>query len=277
MKLIYLIADSGGTKTDWWGMDTNYQTHRFETPSYHSVQLTPKFIETQKKYWATHDIDKCRLEFYGAGCLDKQQDKNMTDVLKNIGFENVVVKSDLELAARVIGQNYVTIAICGTGSTVFDVQTNEQISNIRGGLGWEHGDEGGGFYFGKLLLNRLNMNKEKYPDICRKIEQIRSLNKWLELQNTPESKYEYAQLSGLFAHQNNHPLIASVHTENCCLFFQKYVQDNNKEKELYLIGSYAFYLKGFFELVAKMYDTRIMNCIARPLETRIKKMPIDVL
>jgi len=277
MKLIYLIADSGGTKTDWWGMDANYKTHRFETPSYHPVQLTSKFIERQTTYWKGHDISQCRLEFYGAGCLDIQQNKKTTEVLKEMGFEQIVVKSDLELATRVIGENYVTIAICGTGSTVFDVEKNEQITNIRGGLGWQHGDEGGGFYFGKLLLNRLKTKPQHYAEILEQIEQIRTLDKWLELQDTSESKYEYAQLSGLFAHQNHHPLIASVHMENCSLFFQKYLQNSKESKELYLIGSYAFYLRSFFDLVARLHGIRIMNCIARPLETRIKKMPIDDL
>jgi len=274
MKLIYLIADSGGTKTDWWGMDANHQAHRFETSSYHTVQLTEKFIGRQQKYWASHDLSECRLEFYGAGCLDSKENKRMQAVLQQIGFVHIVVKSDLELAARVIDESNVTIAICGTGSTVFDVLNGEHISNIRGGLGWEHGDEGSGFFFGKQLLNRLMLNADQYAEIRQKIERIRSMDQWVQLQNTPESKYEYAQLSGLFSHLLHHPLIASVHMENCCLFFERYAHEC---KEMYLIGSYAFYLRHFFELVARQRNIRILNCIARPLETRIKKMPIDAL
>ncbi len=43
MKFIRLIADSGGTKTDWCGIDEQKEKHSFTTESYHPIVIDTDF------------------------------------------------------------------------------------------------------------------------------------------------------------------------------------------------------------------------------------------
>jgi len=264
MKIITLLADSGGTKTDWLAVDEYQQTHRFTTLSYHLVQHNQRFLDEQKKYWKQFNLTSCKLTFYGAGCLRQENKQKTLFVLEQLGFRSPQVCSDLELATKAVDCSPSTIAICGSGSVVFDYDRGE-INTIRGGFGWEKGDEGSGFFFGKLLLQKLIENTHNYclDEILDSMQKIRPLHAWIELQNTKDSKYEFAKLSSLLSAYKNHVFIAKVHRENINLFFQRHDLQNQK---MYFVGSYAFYHQDFFCSEATKYGLIIEDFIQRPLE-----------
>ena len=56
MKKSYLIADSGGTKTDWCFVDVLGNKNYFTTASYHPNLMSEEWIETNKSFWKKYSI-----------------------------------------------------------------------------------------------------------------------------------------------------------------------------------------------------------------------------
>lgn len=266
MKFTKLIADSGGTKTDWFGVDDQGDHHRFTTESYHPLQVDEAFINRQLEFWKQHTISDCILHFYGAGCLQEEKQEKMKAVFRKIGFADAFVESDLFAAAKAVNNENGMIAICGTGSVLFKVE-HEQLVELRGGLGWDQGDEGGGFYFGKLLLQRLEDHPGDYPEIRNVIEKWKNMEELVSVKGKPESKSEYARLAALFSGHLSHPLIAGVHMENIQLFLQLYAGGC---PSIGFVGSYAFYLQDYFRLACQMRGIEVTGFIERPIELLAK-------
>lgn len=267
MKFRQLIADSGGTKTDWCGVDFEKQLHRFTTESYHPQRVDADFLQRQSEFWKQYDLSECFLHFYGAGCLHEKNQQKMESAFRFLGFSEMLIESDLFAAARAVANEDAMIAICGTGSVLFKIE-HDQLIELRGGTGWEKGDQGSGFYFGKLLVKRLAGSKEQYLEIIQLIEQWKSLEELESSYNTPDSKESYSQLPGLFSEYQSHPLIASVHMENVQLFLDLYANDC---ESIGFVGSYAFYMQDFFRLACKQRNIQPVTFIERPLEVIIQK------
>ena len=150
MKNLEIIADSGGTKTDWIISNENGVLTRITTESYHPRNIGIDFLTRNKVLWSEiTNLQDYRLHFYGSGCL-KKENALMKEALSSIGFIDPQVSSDMDAAAKALKIENGWGAICGTGSVVFKV-SNGKIIEIRGGLGRELGDEGSGYYFGKLI------------------------------------------------------------------------------------------------------------------------------
>lgn len=267
MKLLRIIAESGGTKTDWFGVDNEMNEFRITTESYHPLTINEEFIAQQIAFWKQHDLSACQIHFYGAGCLQEDKKKIMQLALHQIGFSTVIVDSDLFAASTAVGTDEGMIAICGTGSVLFKIKY-EQLIELRGGLGWEKGDEGGGFYFGKLLLNRLK-STDKYPEIKEIIEKWKGFDYLISLEDSQASKSLYSQLALLFSDYKSHPLISSVHLENIHLFLEYYTKD---VQLIHFVGSYAYYLQDFFQLACKARLITIGGFIERPIDVISKQL-----
>ncbi|HLU87093.1 MAG TPA: hypothetical protein VKZ44_05005 [Taishania sp.] len=261
MKIIKLIADSGGTKTDWYGMNSNKETIQLRTESYHPMHINAAFLNKCTSFWKNYDLSSCSLNFYGAGCLQAENQSKMLDFLTAIGFKNCTVESDLYAAIKIIDEEKCNIAICGTGS-VFVRAEYDQIIELRGGLGWKDGDEGSGFYFGKLLIETLQTDIDKHQAIKEIIEQHYSLEYLLSIYNEPASKYTYANLANILANSVTDPTIMGLHIKNIQLFIDKYLKDVDS---LYLVGGYAFHFKEYFEFVFNQNSIEIIDFIDKPI------------
>lgn len=154
-----LIADSGGTKTDWCYIDSNRKKHFFTSESYHPSNWSDEFIERIKNYWGQFpEYKSAELHFFCAGCLKPEKSEELTNIFQKIGFSKVTVKSDLHAAGIALyGNKNGSVAILGTGSVYFEWNDFE-VKDFRGGKGFEEGDEGSGFYFGKLISQAYENN-----------------------------------------------------------------------------------------------------------------------
>lgn len=156
MKRAKLIADSGGTKTDWVLIDELNNCLYFTTDSYHPIHVTHEWIQEKTTFWLNY-TQKYELEvhFFGAGCLREENQFKMLAAFEEWGMRNVSVKSDI-LAAYLATSNQENgyVAILGTGSVIGRIEKYE-VSEIYGGLGYLKGDEGSGYYFGKLIIEKI--------------------------------------------------------------------------------------------------------------------------
>src|SRR3989338_8650129 len=121
MKTV-IIADSGGTKTDWCKVDDNGKQVYLHTYSYHPAQWSGEIAKEQREFWEQYpEWLKTELYFFGAGCYQKERGWWMKQTLEDLGFERVFVLSDVHGAAwAALGNQPGWVAILGTGSVLIE-------------------------------------------------------------------------------------------------------------------------------------------------------------
>ncbi len=265
-----LIADSGGSKTDWCLIVNNTIKKVFSTASYHPQHVAAQWIDEQKKYWATYliefDID---LHFFGAGCLKQENRMLMENALREMGFRKVQVASDIDAAAKaLVGNDDCVVGIMGTGSVIAEIK-NQIPYKIHGGLGYILGDEGGGYHFGKLLLQKYFHGK-LHPELNHFLEQTFG-NKASILQKVYglNGKAFVASLPEVTSNLN--PVeIKGIHQENIRNFLSLYLPDKQIVKSISVVGSYAFYNQEILANELISYGWQLCKVTSRPIEDLAK-------
>ncbi len=262
-----LIADSGGTQTDWCFVHTNGKREYFTTKSFHPTNWNDNFFNEFLSFWQTkEEFKKSVVYFYGAGCLNLSNKTIIEVYFKNWGFQNVTIFSDVEAACHaLLGDKKGTVAILGTGSVVchYDGQ-NEFL--INGGLGYILGDEGSGYYFGKLLLNSLlnhefdaKLSNDLHSLLGDKTEVLRKVY-------SSEGKNFISSLA-LLTKSYNTPfsVIENVHFLNFQHFISKYL--DNQNINISIVGSYAFHNKLILKKCLEKNDFNLINCVQYPIKS----------
>lgn len=256
-----LIAESGGTKTDWVLLESGKVIATFKSESFH-----PRVIdESIKKKEFTEfinslDVFNTSLYFFGAGCQDKSVADKISLLFEQLNFKSVHVKSDLYAAALALYQGKPGwFAIMGTGSVLcyFD---GKEIKTIKGGLGYLLGDEGSGFYFGKLLIESYLRNEldSETNQLLKTILQDRSI---LMAQTYSKDGVSFVSSLAVKCQNIESDIIRIIHEQNIQLFRDKYL--SSEIKDIGIIGSYA---KGNETIIKSVFDPIIVsNCIERPI------------
>ncbi len=250
-----LLADSGGTRTDWCLITEGGQKQFFSGVSYHPAQWNEDFLKEQSLFWlANPEMTDAKLIFYGAGCMNPIVANRIKEILLSWGFLSVEVHSDVHAAGvSAFGSDHGFVAIMGTGS-VFAEMNNKEIIQLRGGLGYLLGDEGSGYYFGKLLIQKY-LNNEFDTHLTEDLRLL--IGNRAEVMNKvyqPQGKSFIASLAETVANID-HPSIHSVHEENICLFLDPFIEAI-KEKGISFCGSYAW---GRQQQVIKILVERNIN------------------
>jgi N-acetylglucosamine kinase-like BadF-type ATPase len=151
-----LIADSGGTKTQWCGVADTFEYEIITT-----IGLNPNFVseDTIKDIIISQVLPNFKKEkivevwFYGAGCSGEIAGKLVSDaIIRAIPYASVNVLTDLTGAARgLLGRKSGYICMIGTGSNSGYYNGERIIENVPP-LGFILGDEGSGAALGKKLL-----------------------------------------------------------------------------------------------------------------------------
>lgn len=229
-----LIADSGGSKTDWalisLPTDTSKYVLKVRTqgvnPFYQSKEVILKILEQELKpalYKAAEQNDSflpkkdiaeyvSQIAFYGAGCT-----KNLSSVVSEaltVSFPSASIKveSDLLGAAHAVCGHKAGIAcILGTGANSCLYDGENIVANIPP-LGYILGDEGSGAVLGKLLLNGIfkgDLSTEirdlylewsglTYPEIIDKVYRQPLANRYLGgISKFIKENLQYAELESL--------------------------------------------------------------------------------
>lgn len=122
-----------------------------------SSGLHPKEITDNKEkevlaLFASYDLSKYDLYFYGTGCLHEKNQGPVKELLNKLGFLNIYVFGDVVGSCRAaLGNDPGDVLILGTGSVGLKYD-GEKIIQTFGGLGYPHGDEGSGARMGRKLI-----------------------------------------------------------------------------------------------------------------------------
>lgn len=264
----YLIAESGGTKTDWCFVDRCKTKTYFTRKSYHPLNCTPKYLAEEKAFWDSHQyMLDAELLFYGSGCYREQGIKTLNEFLNLIGFRSVKVNSDLHAAGKALFAGEPgDVVILGTGSVKFH-WNGIDVAELKGGKGFIDGDEGSGFYFGKLIY-------EAYVKGRLSSEQHKVLNSFIEWNDFDQSfsNQSHKQLFSELSHKlkDFRILFHDFHTENLKAFCE-HCFNGKVDKNLSVIGSYGYYHQDIVKDVFRLYGVEVSEFLARPIDRLVEQ------
>lgn len=261
-----LVADSGGTKTDWC-LITNETFYYFETLSYHPTNLPSE--DYLYEFWKNiTEENRITVNFFGAGCSNSIQKHQLKSYFNRYNWLSFEVDSDLIAAGIALWNNASGyIGILGTGS-VSAFYSNKQILSIQGGLGYILGDEGSGFYFGKILIQKL-LNNELSGSLSTALHS--TLGNRGEILSKIYSEKGKKFISSI---QTNEFItkeeliqeISMIHRENIRLFIQTSLPAITKETSISFVGSYAFYNSILLEEELQSYKWKLEKVIQKPIQ-----------
>lgn len=270
MKQTILVADSGGTRTDWCFIDQSSKRHYFNTASFHPSQWNEIFFNEFKDFWKDRpDMLKAKVYFYGAGCLNEFNKERIAGYFSKWNFVDVTILSDMEAACHaVLGNKKGSVGILGTGS-VYCTYDGNKISTIQGGLGYILGDEGSGYYYGKMLLSDyLNGSFSQKTRIILR-ERLGDRSEILKNVYGEKGKDYISSLSKITSDlkaENSDILL--LHFQNINLFLKRYLLGNNiYGRNVSFSGSYAEFNKELLAEILQQHNYTLKNVTQYPINT----------
>ena len=263
-----LIAESGGTKTDWSLLSDGICVQQSTTASFHPRLLTSQWIESQRnQLLKLFDVElgKVELHFYGAGCFDPHRAEEMKRALQLMGFNKVYVYSDVYAAGQATwGDSPGWVAILGTGS-VLAYWNGQQVEGLLGGYGYLLGDEGSGYYFGKLCVRKLlDGQLDELGDQFMKHLGMPDSRMLIRMCYGDDGKSFIANLAKESVGFKDSKGIQQIHGENLRLFFSRYV--HAEIKALSVVGSYAHAQEHLVRTIGDESGVEIQKVVARPID-----------
>lgn len=256
----WLIADSGGTSTSWaYGNDK--LLGRFQTSSLHPRNLK-HFPDSEKQQLVklNKEFQFDEVLFYGAGMGTNENRQLLRDYLKEIQFGHLEIGTDaLAAGLACCGMNPGFVAILGTGSILLEMNRGEVINRI-GGLGPEKGDEGSGFYFGKLVRDYLIKSDEWKTEWT---ELFGSRELFMERYPSTTNPSDLAALAKKLTNKD----FLDIHTQNIDLFIEthlKFIQTDLKV--LNVVGSYGFHQNELIRERLKHTGWGLNKCLIDPMD-----------
>ena len=186
-----LIADSGGTKTEWVVLDGMQKLLSLSTaglnPNFNSENEISNVI--QHLYFSLPEAIKLdSIFFYGAGCGSSENAHRVASIISKIFGESVHVEifTDLLGVARAVSPSQESVAcILGTGSNAC-VTNGKTIVHPIPSWGYLFGDFGSGCDIGKRTLQHYFENS-----LTEKLQ--KSFRDWLSLSDTEILNQLYRQ------------------------------------------------------------------------------------
>jgi glucosamine kinase len=157
--MIFLLAESGGTKTQWYLYDRDGLQKSIRTSGMNPNTATAEAIATQQREEWGADLpsgEGLTLDFYGAGLGAPATEATMRGILEGLfPGANIRIESDMLAAARAgCGDQPGIVCILGTGSNCCYWDGQKITANL-GSHGYLFNDEGSGADLGRTLLSAL--------------------------------------------------------------------------------------------------------------------------
>ena len=215
-----------------------------------------------------------QIYFYGAGCHGEKQN----DIIKRGvgGFftaAEIEVNHDLLASARATCGGEAGIAcIVGTGSNSCLYDGEKIVDNVDN-MGYLLGDEGSGFYIGKLLIRSFFLRDMPSDIEALFIRQYRqSKREILDAIYSPGANVYIASFAKFASEQRDHSFIKGVVRGAFKPLGEDYLlkYEGVRGLPIHFVGSIAYHFRGILEEVLKTYDLRIGKVIQKPIGDLVK-------
>lgn len=288
-----LIADSGGTKTDWLlihssGLRKGEVIATFHTQGITPIHQTPDVIRhilgqelmsQLSTFPRAQLIDSGVLEkplmsdlqvfFYGSGCTPAHVPMMKQMLGEVFDPQKVEVHSDLMAAARALCQREEGIAcILGTGANSCLYDGKDIVQNTPA-LGYILGDEGGGAVLGRMFMNAIFKNpayaaiRDEYlketkltqADIIQKVYREPLANRFL------------ATTSLFIVERQDNRLLRDLVIENFREFFRKNIVPYKRpDLPVHFVGSMAHHYPAALQEAAEAEEFHVMSIVQSPID-----------
>ena len=269
-----LLADSGGTKTEWQLIKGKITTTAVKTPGINpyyqnAEQIISDLLNNFPQDKIVQPVDE--LFFYGAGCSAKEKQELVYAALKKVfPASEIFVNSDLLGAARALCQHAPGLAcVIGTGSGSCIYDGHKIVTNIPS-LGYILGDEGSGAYLGKRLLQDF-LRGDMPQMIMSKLRAQYEISKEVVLENVNRRPMPGRYLASFseFLHDNlKYEYIRDLVSRSFNDFALRYIirYPNYKNYKIYVTGSIAYYFREILIEVLQVFDLNLGNISESPME-----------
>jgi glucosamine kinase len=274
----YLLADSGSTKTDWCLLRKGRKPLRFYTqginPYLQSKEAIAAMLHAELP-WDNNKHNAGNVVYFGAGAANPEKQIFLKAILRNhFGIKKTDVHGDMVAAAQALcGDKKGVVSILGTGSASC-YYNGKMIKEQKPSLGYIAGDEGGGNYMGKRILQyyaygtfdtELRMGFElRFGNDIRAI-----INK---LYHEPNPNRYLASFVSLLKDNRGHYMVENI-VEDCLNdFFHTSILKHRHtwNLPLYFSGSIAFEFKDVLANLCHQYELEIGDVIKSPMEGLIR-------
>ena len=245
-----LVADSGGTKTDWYLVNgTEFTT--YTTQGYNPYFCTSSDIQESIEMELLNKLDVQHIKelyFYGAGCSSNQSQQIIMAALSAVfRMSTINVGDDILAASRATaGHNAGICCILGTGSSSCFYDGKIMADKIPS-LGYILGDEGSGAHIGKKLI-RSFFYRDIPDSLGVAIAACYNMDRHVIITNLISGKYPnrfLASFASFCSEHLEHPFIQNLVAECFDAFLDQQVlkYKNARELPVHFVGSIAFGFK----------------------------------
>jgi len=274
---VLLVADSGSTKTDWC-LVSKGKKKNFSTQGINPYFLEPEAIVEilqQEIPAAAKKVKVDEVHFYGAGLGEVVMQKKMATTLRAFfKTKKVTCNSDMLAAARATCSNQKGIVcILGTGSNTcyFD---GKKMAFKTPSLGYVLGDEGGGTYLGKKLLQYYlhdildpELKKEFEKDFRNELTDVLG-----SVYSKPLPNRYLAQFATFIFSHRGHYMIENIAEDGLNDVFLHHLLRYPKVHKLpvHFTGSIAFFLKDILRNLCDQYEIEMGTVLQKPMAGLIR-------
>ncbi len=270
---MYLIAESGSTKTQWCLISKNSIENLINTPGINPLSLSPTEIESIISPLSVR-FEKKKISavyFFGAGCSTDANIKKVGNaLLKVFNCRNIFIDTDLKAACLALAGNSTgLVALLGTGSNSC-VWNGKEITQSIPSLGYILGDEGGGVSIGKQLVTDY-LKKYMPPEIRKSFAEQHNITREYVLERVYQSPMPNRFLAGFapFAEKYiEHEYCYSL-VENQ---FQQFIEKNillypdYSTHEISFCGSIAHSHQDIINKLCDKYNLKVKNIVKEPIK-----------
>src|SRR6478609_11418533 len=267
-----LLADSGGSKTDWRLLKKDGTIGQASGPGYNPyyqpVDDLKKSINEILLPQVQENVTK--IYFYGAGVSSvKNQLTIKSAFLEYFPESQIEIGWDLLAAARALCGHEPGIAcIMGTGSNscLYD---GKKITDNVAKLGWILADEGSGTYLGKQLIFDY-FRKEMPESLAKQFHARFSWSREEVLEKVYQQEKPGAFLASfakfIFQHLKE-PYCYKLIYDSFSEFYENNVMqyDNYKNLKVHFTGSISFYFSDILRQVANDKGITVKNVLEGPI------------
>ncbi len=274
---IKLIADSGSSKTDWCLLDGKKKIHV-------STQgISPYFLTQNQmvEIFQNELLPKLKkkmpefIYYYGTGCSNPENVLLVKSALKMVfNKTKIFVDTDLLGASKALCGNEKGIAcILGTGSNSCYYNGKKVVKNSPG-LGYVLGDEGGGAYLGKKVLQHyLYVTFE--PDLMDRFANKYNTSASEILENVyrkPLANKYLASFVEFLIENRGHFMIENIIEDGFNEFFFNHLYKYRESwtMPIHFVGSVAFGFKDVLKEICNAYELQLGKIIKTPIDGLIQ-------
>lgn len=270
---MWLIADSGSTKTEWILFDSN-EKKKLLTSGLNPLFLSEPEFKTKLKESIPKDWinEVTKLWFYGAGCGTNKIKLSTKRWLKSIFTKSEIqVDSDLMAAARAtFGAEKGVVAILGTGSNscYFD---GEKVAKQIKPLGFILGDEGSGAALGRSLLKKM-LRQQLNQELTESIQNELGLTYDQIINRVYHSEWPnrfIASCSKLLLTHIDEPAIINIINDEFGLFVS-ILKEYKMDTPVNFVGSIAYHYKSNLKDVLNQNDLEVGLILKSPADALVE-------